>query len=89
MEDAATAEISRTQIWQWLHNQVPLDDGRSISSEWFKQVLEEEMARIELEVGQERFQTGRFALAKRMFTEIVEQAELEEFLTLKAYAELE
>jgi malate synthase len=85
MEDAATAEISRTQVWQWLHNARQLDDGRTITPALFREVFAEEMERIADEVGPRRYETGRFVLAARLFQEIIEQDELEEFLTLRAY----
>ncbi len=89
MEDAATAEISRTQVWQWLHNAKQLSDGRTITPALFRQTFAEEMERIEQEVGRERFQGGQFDLASKLFQEIIEQDELEEFLTLKAYPYLD
>ncbi len=89
MEDAATAEISRTQVWQWLHNAKQLEDGRTITPALFRQTFMEEMERIEQEVGRERFQGGKFDLAAKLFQEIIEQNELEEFLTLKAYPYLD
>jgi malate synthase len=89
MEDAATAEISRTQVWQWLYNTVQLDDGRTLDRPLFRQVFAEEMRRIEGEVGGERFCRGKFELAARLFQEIIEQPELEEFLTLRAYPYLD
>ncbi len=89
MEDAATAEISRTQVWQWLHNQQPLEDGRTITVELFRQIFGEELDRIQQEVGPQRFRNGRFDLAGRLFKEIIESHELEEFLTLKAYEYLD
>jgi len=85
MEDAATAEISRTQVWQWLHNAKQLDDGRTITLPLFRTIFDEELQRIEKEVGQARFRNGKFELAARLFQEIIEQDELEEFLTLRAY----
>jgi malate synthase len=85
MEDAATAEISRTQVWQWLHNGAALDDGRTIDLTLFRKTHAEEMKRIEQEVGSERFQGGRFELASQLFQQIIEQDELDEFLTLRAY----
>jgi malate synthase len=85
MEDAATAEISRTQVWQWLHNGAMLDDGRTINLRLFRNVFAQEMDRIEREVGCERFHNGRFALASQLFQHIIEQEELDEFLTLRAY----
>lgn len=89
MEDAATAEISRTQLWQWLHNNAELDDGRTVNKLLFHKMFAEEMSRIEDEVGQRRFRQGRFDLASQLFQKIVEQPQLEEFLTLRAYDHLD
>ena len=90
MEDAATAEISRTQLWQWLHSdQGVLDDGREVTLALFHQLFDEEMKRIEEEVGEARFQSGRFELAAKLFKEISESETLEEFLTLRAYEYLD
>jgi malate synthase len=89
MEDAATAEISRTQVWQWLHNAKQLEDGRTVTLPLFRAVFSEEIERIRREVGQPRFCNGRFELAARLFQEIIEQDELEEFLTLRAYPHLD
>jgi malate synthase len=89
MEDAATAEISRTQIWQWLHNDARLDDGRTVTKSLFQKMLSEEMSRIEEEVGQQRFHGGKFDLAARLFQQIIEQPQLEEFLTVHAYQYLD
>lgn len=89
MEDAATAEISRTQVWQWLHTGAALDDGRTMTLPLFRQMFREEMKRIEAEVGSEHFHGGKFELAARLFQEIVEQDRLEEFLTLQAYRYLD
>jgi len=89
MEDAATAEISRTQVWQWLHNAKSLDDGRLIDRGLFHQIFAEEMDRIRDEVGDERFENGKFDLAAKLFQEIIEQDELDEFLTLRSYPYLD
>jgi malate synthase len=89
MEDAATAEISRTQVWQWLYHAKRLEDGRTIDRRLFRKTFAEEMLRIEQEVGPQRFHSGKFALAARLFQEIIEQNELEEFLTLRAYQHLD
>ena len=89
MEDAATAEISRTQLWQWLHSdQGVLDDGRQLTLELFHQFFDEEMKRIADEVGESRFKSGKFDLAAQLFKEISESDTLEEFLTLRAYEHL-
>ncbi|AKK71774.1 malate synthase [Chryseobacterium gallinarum] len=85
MEDAATAEISRTQIWQWLKNEAVLSDDRTLTRNMVLQWESEEMDNIEKYVGEERFKNGKFNLAKELFNELVFSENFEEFLTLKAY----
>lgn len=85
MEDAATAEISRTQIWQWLKNEAVLNDDRTLKREMILQWEFEELERIEKYVGEERFRKGKFSLAKELFNELIFSENFEEFLTLKAY----
>ncbi|WP_370895242.1 malate synthase A [Chryseobacterium gossypii] len=85
MEDAATAEISRTQIWQWLKNEALLSDGRILTREMVLQWELEEMENIEKYVDEERFRNGKFNLAKELFNELIFSGSFEEFLTLKAY----
>ncbi|SDQ76061.1 malate synthase [Chryseobacterium soldanellicola] len=85
MEDAATAEISRTQIWQWLKNEAVLIDDRTLTREMILQWEFEEMEKIEKYVGEERFRNGKFNLAKELFNELIFCENFEEFLTLKAY----
>ena len=85
MEDAATAEISRTQIWQWLKNDAVLNDDRTLTREMVLQWEFEELERIEKYVGVERFKFGKFNLAKELFNELIFCENYEEFLTLKAY----
>ena len=87
MEDAATAEISRSQIWQWIRYGCRTAEG-DVISEIFDAVLAEELARIESEVGVNRFAAGPFGLAARLFAEMVKKDEFDEFLTLRAYEEL-
>jgi malate synthase len=90
MEDAATAEISRTQVWQWIHNPAArLEDGRKVSTALVKSFLPEEMALIKQERGVERFEKGHFAEAAEMFEALVTRPQVEEFLTLKAYEKLD
>ena len=89
MEDAATAEISRTQVWQWLHHGVELNYGRTFTLQRFRELFAEEMQRIRREVGLQRFGSGKFAVAASLFQDIIEQDELAEFLTLKAYSRLD
>jgi len=85
MEDAATAEISRTQIWQWLKNEAVLNDDRTLTRQMILQWEFEELERIEKYVGEERFKNGKFNLAKELFNELIFCENFEEFLTLKAY----
>ncbi|XP_021681023.2 malate synthase, glyoxysomal [Hevea brasiliensis] len=88
MEDAATAEISRVQNWQWLKYGVELDGdglGVKVSYDLFWRVVEEEMARIEREVGKEKFKKGMYKEACKMFTRQCTAPTLDDFLTLDAY----
>ena len=85
MEDAATAEISRTQIWQWLKNQAKLEDGRTLMPEMVLHWQEEELENIKKYVGEERFKNGRFQLATELFDDLILKDHFEEFLTLEAY----
>jgi len=90
MEDAATAEISRTQVWQWVHHpQGILADGRKVTLERFREVMAEEMNKIKTSVGDEQFAVGRYALAAQLFDDIISNDTLEEFLTLRAYDHLD
>jgi len=88
MEDAATAEISRAQVWQWLHNNVTLEDGRTLDEALYGQMLEEERDAIAAEVGEERFQQGHFTQAAELFDEMIRSKHFTEFLTLPAYEHL-
>lgn len=86
MEDAATAEISRTQVWQWIHHpKGVVDDGRNIDIALFQQMLAEEMQKIESSINADEFHSGNYALAARLFEEIITNNDLEEFLTIRAY----
>jgi len=85
MEDAATAEISRTQVWQWLHKGVALKDGTKVTKELVHQMIEDEIPIIKNYVGEENYTKGKFEKAIELFTQLVEQKEYEEFLTIPAY----
>jgi len=89
MEDAATAEISRTQVWQWIKKGAKLADGRTVSYELFKELLEGELKRIESYVGTERYKNGRFPEAIDLFDRLITAEDFAEFLTLPAYDLLE
>lgn len=85
MEDAATAEISRTQLWQWLHNMSEMEDGRKFTVELYIELLESEIHQIKDLVGENEFENGKFKLAIELFDSLVISEKFEEFLTLKAY----
>ena len=85
MEDAATAEISRAQIWQWLHHKAILNDGREINLELFEKWLSEELILIESDIGSESFSNGLFDDASNLFSEMIKKDVFDEFLTLPAY----
>ncbi|PVH23871.1 malate synthase A [Sphingobacterium corticibacter] len=85
MEDAATAEISRTQIWQWLRNKAKLADNRTLTQELVLAWEAEELTKIEQYVGADRFKNGQFARATELLNELIFDENFEEFLTLKAY----
>jgi malate synthase len=92
MEDAATAEISRAQVWQWIRHQAPItwDDGRQapLSAAGLDAIIDTEMARIATEVGPERAQRGQFPAARALFAELSVKPEFEDFLTLSAYEQV-
>jgi malate synthase len=85
MEDAATSEISRAQLWQWLHHGAKLADGRPVTPELSDQLMAEELVKIKGEVGEARFNRGRFPVATEMFMRMIKAPRLDDFLTLPAY----
>jgi malate synthase len=89
MEDMATAEISRAQIWQWLRHRVQLADSTVITRELVERLIESEMVQIRSELGAEGPRDGRFAEATALFLRTATETPLEEFLTLSAYPLLE
>jgi malate synthase len=89
MEDAATAEISRSQIWQWVHHGSKLDDGRRVTADLVREVLDEETAKIREAVGDETWQAGRPAETREIFERVALAPELIEFLTIPAYEYLD
>ena len=90
MEDTATAEISRAQLWQWIR--VPegyLADGRKVTVDLCRSIVAEEMANIEGLVGKERLDSGKFELASQLLDQLISADEFIDFLTLVAYDYLE
>ena len=88
MEDAATAEICRAQIWQWVRHGAHTSDGRPVSIERFMSTLQEELQVIAGEIGPERYRSGHFDTAAAMFVAMISQHVFDEFLTLPAYERL-
>ncbi|KMY45894.1 malate synthase [Bacillus sp. FJAT-27916] len=86
MEDAATAEISRAQVWQWVrHPKGVLDDGRKVDMAMYETFKEKELQRIKSELGEERFNSGRFDEAAELFDKLIKEDTFYDFLTLPAY----
>ncbi len=88
MEDAATAEISRAQVWQWIHHGATLQDGRRVTPELFRQEFAEEMVRLEKEGAPQRYGAEQFARARKLFERLSTAPTFEDFLTLPAYEAL-
>ena len=90
MEDAATAEISRAQVWQWVHHATGvLDEGRNITYDLFRDLLREEMEKIREQVGDSALENGHYRRAAQLLDEITEQDAFAPFLTTVAYADIE
>jgi malate synthase len=86
MEDAATAEISRAQLWQWMrHPKGVLDDGRTVTKDLFRQFLAEEMAKIKASVGDDGYAAGKYEVASQLFAKLSEDDHFADFLTVPAY----
>jgi malate synthase len=86
MEDAATAEISRSQIWQWIRSpKGMLDDGRKVTIELVRKLLTDELEKVETLLGPEAWNTGRYEEAARLFDQLVTADVYVEFLTLPGY----
>lgn len=85
MEDTAAAEVCRAQLWQWLRHGVPMDDGNLLTPSRFRKYFAEELDKIAVSVGPERYRRGQFELASRLFFNLVHEPEFTPFLTLKAY----
>jgi malate synthase len=89
MEDAATAEISRSQIWQWMRSPKGLlNDGRKVTKEMFRKMLPEELARVRRELGEDAWNAGQYEEAAKLFDEISTSDNYVEFLTLPGYERL-
>ncbi len=85
MEDAATAEISRSQVWQWIHNKVRLDDGTEITADLVGRFEDEELAAIRAELGDDVWISSRFDDARKLFERVALADDFADFLTTAAY----
>ena len=86
MEDAATTEIARSQIWQWLHSsKAVLDDGRTIDTNLFHRLMAEELDKIKMAIGAQQYASRRFQTAAELIDKIIMDDQFVEFLTLPAY----
>ena len=86
MEDAATAEISRSQIWQWIRSDKGnLDDGRKVTKELFRTLLAEELPKVKAYLGEQAYAAGKYEEGAKLFERITADDNYVEFLTLPAY----
>lgn len=89
MEDAATAEISRSQLWQWVNNEnAVLENGRSINADLYREVAPQVLADIKARVGDEAYAQGKYQLAAELFEKLITEKQFTDFLTLAAYEHL-
>src|SRR2546430_16040938 len=89
MEDTATAEIARSQIWQWLHHLVPLNGGPTLTREHVRELEDRELARIRISMGDEAFSHSKFREARTLFDHIALADDFVEFLTIPAYERID
>jgi malate synthase len=85
MEDAATAEISRTQVWQWVTHGAKLADGRRITADLVRRTMADELGNLREQLGPARYDAGKFALASQLFDRMMTGTDFPEFLTIVAY----
>lgn len=90
MEDAATAEIARSQLWQWLHrDRVILDDGRKVTNDMYRTLMDEELHKIKRAIGDNRFKSSNFQAAREIVDALVTSSSFVDFLTIGAYQKIE
>jgi len=85
MEDAATAEISRAQVWQWIRHGARLQDGRTVDAALAHATLAEELGKIAERIGEEGYRKGHYEAAAALFRDLIDAPKFVEFLTLPAY----
>ena len=85
MEDAATCEICRTQVWQWVKHVAKLSNGRTVTPQLVRQAIAEELEKLRKQLGAERFDSSGFKTAAQIFDSMMTSVDFPEFLTLVAY----
>jgi malate synthase len=88
MEDAATSEISRAQIWQWCHHHTRMTDGREVTPELVRKIADEELAALRSSMGEQAFKASHLLDARSLFERVALEQPFFEFLTLPAYTTL-
>jgi malate synthase len=89
MEDAATSEIARSQIWQWVHHGAKLKEGADVSPELVRRLEDQELERVRQAIGREQYAEGRFEDAREVFGKVALDRDLVDFLTIPAYERLD
>jgi malate synthase len=85
MEDAATAEISRAQVWQWIHHRAKMNNGTSITPDLVRRTISEELDKSRNRLGSAQFESGKFDLAGKLFDQMMTSSEFADFMPLAAY----
>ena len=89
LADANTAELSRAQVWQWIHHRTTLSDGRVVTPAMVRETISEELARMRQNIGETRYKSGRFDTAAALFERMVTSDDFPEFMSLAAYDQLQ
>ena len=89
MEDAATAEISRAQLWQWVRHATPIEDGTAVTLQTMRDEAESVLAEIRRETGEDGFDAGHYGRAAELLDRLTASQEFEPFLTLLAYEDID
>jgi malate synthase len=89
MEDTATAEISRSQLWQWLHHHAAMADGRRVTLELYRALVPQELEKIRQMWGEKNFAASRIDLATQILDQFVVDEQFADFLTVRAYDHLD
>jgi malate synthase len=89
MEDAATCEICRAQVWQWVKHEAKLSDGRAVNMEMVRQVIAEELGKLSTNLGAERYESMGFKKAAEIYESMMTSPQFPEFLTLVAYKQID